>query len=294
MSVGIDLHLHTTVSDGRSTPEDLVSEADLAGLRTIAVTDHDTTGAWPRVAAAARARGMACIPGVEITAVEAGRDLHMLAYFVNPDDGDLVAFLANQRVDRRRRLLVMADALESLGVPVDRDPLEASAAAASGRSPGRPWLADAMVRAGHVKDIAEAFDRYLAEGRPAFVRRQGAPPQDVIALVARAGGLTSLAHPGKASRDELVPILAAAGLDAIEVYHPDHDVVSTERYRQMAQRHSLLVTGGSDYHGKASGRAAGLGRIGLGAEDYARLVERAEWNGQRQKAQGTRQKAGTN
>jgi predicted metal-dependent phosphoesterase TrpH len=275
VSVRIDLHLHTTVSDGRSTPEDLVAEAASAGLSTIAVTDHDTTGAWATVAAAAQARGMSCVPGIEITAVHEGRDVHVLAYLFDPDGVELAAFLAEQRVDRRRRLFLMADALDRLGVPVDRAPLRAAAEASSGRSPGRPMLADALVRAGHVKNIVEAFDRYLAEGRPAFVSRDGASIQDVIALVARAGGLTSLAHPGKLKRDDLIPALAAAGLDAIEVHHPDHDEVATARYRRLARQHALLVTGGSDYHGKGSGRTAGLGRIGLGAEDYARLVERA-------------------
>ena len=153
----------------------------------------------------------------------------------------------------------------------------------AGRSPGRPLLADALIRAGHVRTIAEAFDRFLGDGQPAFMSRDGASPQDVIALVARAGGLTSLAHPGKVKRDDLIPILAAAGLDAIEVHHPDHDEEATGRYQQMAERYSLLVTGGSDYHGPGSGRTAGLGRIGLGAEDYARLVERSGWDS-RQKA----------
>jgi predicted metal-dependent phosphoesterase TrpH len=281
VKVRIDLHLHTTVSDGRSTPEDLVAEAANAGLSTIAVTDHDTTGAWDLVAPAAQRRGMACIPGIEITAVYEGRDVHMLAYFVDPNGIELIEFLDRQRVDRRRRLFVMAEVLERLGVPVDRAPLEEAALAATGRSPGRPMLADALIRAGHVKTIVEAFERYLGEGRPAFVSREGASPQEVVALVKRAGGLSSLAHPGKLKRDDLIPVLAAAGLDAVEVHHPDHDEVSTARYRRIARKHSLLVTGGSDYHGEGSGRTAGLGRIGLGPEDYARLIARSGWSGAR-------------
>ena len=279
MKVRIDLHLHTTVSDGRSTPEDLIAEAAIAGLSTIAVTDHDTTGAWDLVSAAARARGMACVPGIEITAVHEGRDIHVLAYFVDPGGEELTGFLVRQRTDRRRRLFLMADALDRLGVPIDRAPLDEAAAGASGRSPGRPLLAEGLIRAGHVKNIVEAFDRYLSEGRPAFISRDGATPQDVIALVKRAGGLTSLAHPGKVKRDDLIPVLAAAGLDAIEVHHPDHDERSTARYRRLAKRYSLLVTGGSDYHGKGSGRTSGLGRIGLAADDFARLVDRSGWSG---------------
>ena len=181
----------------------------------------------------------------------------------------------------------MADALDRLGVPVDRAPIDEAVAGRTGRSLGRPLLAEALVRAGHVRDIQDAFERFLGEGRPAFVARDGAAPQEVIALVARAGGLSSLAHPGKVKRDELIPVLAAAGLDAIEVHHPDHDAESTARYRSLAFDHSLLVTGGSDYHGQGSGRTAGLGRVGLGAEDYARLVERAAGRRPRLQAQGT-------
>jgi predicted metal-dependent phosphoesterase TrpH len=281
VKIRIDLHLHTTVSDGRSTPDALVSEAAKAGLSTIAVTDHDTTGAWEIVSRAAHRRGMSCIPGIEITSVSEGRDLHMLAYFVEPDGAELTGFLARQRVDRRRRLFLMADRLDRLGVPVDRRPLDEAAASLTGRSPGRPMLADALIRAGHVKTIVEAFDRYLGEGRPAFISREGASPQEVIGLVKRAGGLTSLAHPGKVKRDDLIPMLAAAGLDALEVHHPDHDEAATARYAQLAGTYSLLVTGGSDYHGKGSGRTAGLGRVGLGEDDYARLVERSGWPGAR-------------
>jgi len=281
VNISIDLHLHTTVSDGRSTPDELVAEAAAAGLSTIAVTDHDTTGACAQVAAAAHARGMSWIPGIEITAVHEGRDVHMLAYFFDTAGVELSEFLERQRVDRRRRLFVMADVLERIGVPIDREPLNAAAANSTGRSPGRPLLADGLIRAGHVKNIAEAFERYLGDGRPAFISREGASPVEVVALIKRAGGITSIAHPGKLRRDDLIPVLAAAGMDAIEVNHPDHDDLATARYAHLARQYSLLVTGGSDYHGKGSGRTSGLGRIGLGAEDYSRLIERSGWAGAR-------------
>ena len=273
----IDLHLHTTASDGRLSPEDLVREAHAAGLVTMAVTDHDTTAAIAAAAAAARAHGLTCVPGIEITALHARRDVHVLAYFFDPDSGELAGFLKRQREDRRRRLFEMADALDRLGVPVDPAPLREAATPGTGRAPGRPLLAAALVRAGHVASIAEAFDRFLAEGRPAYAARQGASPVDVIALIARAGGLTSLAHPGKLRLDAMIPPLAEAGLSAIEVHHSDHSDADTDRYRRMADRLDLLVTGGSDYHGPGSGRAAGFGRIHLPADDYARLVERAGW-----------------
>jgi predicted metal-dependent phosphoesterase TrpH len=274
----IDLHRHTTASDGRSRPSDLVDEAANAGLTTIAVTDHDTLAGLPEAEAAARQRGIACLPGIEITAVHAGRDVHILAYFVSPASDELGGFLERQRADRRRRLFEMAERLERAGVPVDQEGLRRRATGA-GRSAGRPMLADALVRAGHVSSISEAFERYLGQGRPGFVAREGATPSEVIALVSRAGGLTSLAHPGKLRSDDLIPGMVEAGLPAIEVNHPDHDEIDVRRYRQMATTFGLLVTGGSDYHGPGSGRTAGLGHVTLAQADFERLAERGGWTG---------------
>lgn len=275
----IDLHLHTTASDGRSTPADLVREAAAAGLTTIAVTDHDTTAAIADVAAAAQGAGLDVVPGIEITAVDRGRDVHILAYFLRADSIELDAFLQRQRADRRRRLFEMIDALDRAGAPVDRAGLDARLAGERHRSLGRPLLAQALVQAGYVATIAEAFDRYLGEGRPAYVARQGASPCEVVRLVTHAGGLASLAHPGKLRRDEIIPDLVDAGLPAIEVHHPDHDDVDVGRYRQLAAAYGLLVTGGSDYHGPGSGRTAGLGRVTLGRADFDRLAARAGWTG---------------
>ncbi len=273
----IDLHMHTTASDGRSTPSQLVAEVVAMGITTMAVVDHDTTAGWDEVSAAASAAGVACVPGIEITAVDHGRDVHMLGYCFDRNCPELVTFLTTQRADRQRRLREIGDRLERLGVPVDLERAMAQAARSVGRAVGRPMAAAALVEAGHVADIREAFDRYLGEGRPAFIERQGATPAEVVALVARAGGVTSLAHPGKTNKDQLIPDLVAAGLPAIEVYHPEHNTAETARYRQMASTFNLLVTGGSDYHGVGSGRSQGLGQFHLPAADFARLAERTEW-----------------
>jgi predicted metal-dependent phosphoesterase TrpH len=275
----IDLHLHTTASDGRSSPEQLVHEAREAGLTTIAVTDHDTTAAVSAVMAVAATLNIETVAGIEITAVHGGRDVHMLAYFLDPHAGELAAFLARQREDRRRRVVTMLESLERLGLSVDQTAIRERASGEAGRAIGRPMVAEALMRAGHVRSIAEAFDRFLAEGRPAYVPRRGAPPHQVLALVAGAGGLTSLAHPGKLRRDEIIPELVEAGLAAIEVHHPDHDPLDVNRYRRMAESYGLLVTGGSDYHGPGSGRTAGLGRVTLPREDFDRLADRAGWPG---------------
>lgn len=272
----IDLHMHTTASDGRLTPSQLVAEAVRLGLTTIAVTDHDTTGAWEEVSAAARAAGITCIPGIEITAVHDGRDVHMLGYFFDREFPELVSFLETQLTDRRRRVYEIGDRLAQLGVPVDMEQALASPEM-KGRAWGRPIAAAALVAAGHVADIREAFERYLAEGRPAFIERVGVSPAEVVALVTRAGGLTSMAHPGKTQKDHLIPGLVAAGLPAIEVYHADHDELATAEYRKMAGHFGLLVTGGSDYHGPGSGREQAFGRVNLPAADFARFTERAGW-----------------
>ncbi len=273
----IDLHMHTTASDGRSTPSQLVDEVVAMGITTMAVVDHDTTAGWDEVSAAAAVAGVACMPGIEITAVDHGRDVHMLGYCFDRNYPELVTFLSTQREDRTRRLREIGDRLARLGVPVDLQGAMAEAARSAGRAMGRPMAAAALVAAGHVASIREAFDRYLAEGRPAFIERQGAQPAAVVALVARAGGVTSLAHPGKTQKDHLIPDLVAAGLPAIEVYHPEHDAAETARYRQMADTFNLLVTGGSDYHGVGSGRSQGLGQFYLPAADFTRLAERTGW-----------------
>lgn len=271
----IDLHLHTTASDGRSTPEALVREVQAAGVHVMAVTDHDTVAAVTAVTQAAAVVGIACVPGIEVTAVEDGRDLHFLGYFIDIACAELDEFLGRQRAERRRRLLAIADRLDRLGAPIDGAGLLTGADEQAGRAVGRPLVAAALVRAGHASDMADAFHRYLGEGRPAFVERPGMPPAEVIALIDRAGGLSSLAHPGKMGRDAIIPDLIDAGLSAIEVFHPDHTEHDVHRYGQLARSAGLLVTGGSDYHGPGSGRTEGLGKVGLPDEAYRAFAARA-------------------
>jgi len=271
----IDLHVHTTASDGRTPPEAIVGEALAAGIATLAVTDHDTMAGVAAAAAASEGTALAVVPGIEITAVHGARDVHVLGYFLDPAHPELGAFLADQRADRRRRVADMLAALERLGVRVDAASVTARAAAGAGRSIGRPAIAEALVAAGHARDIADAFDRYLAEDRPAFIPRVGAAPAEVVRLIGRAGGLASLAHPGKSQVDALLDELVDAGMPAIEVYHPDHDAPATAKYEAVAVRHGLIPTGGSDYHGGGSGRSSAFGRLGVPAEAFARLARAA-------------------
>ena len=269
----IDLHLHTTASDGVCTPSELVDMAWRAGISTMSVTDHDTVAAVAEIAALTRDIGMGFVPGIEITAVHEGRDVHVLGYFIDPDSAPFAEFLQRQRVDRVRRLSEMVDRLAEIGKPINREKVLAKKEA--GGSLGRPMVARALVKAGHVSDMRQAFDELIGEGKPAFVPRVGPPPSEVVVIIAQAGGVASLAHPGLLKRDDLIPALVDAGLPALEAFHSDHDPETTERYLALAERLGLAVSGGSDYHGEPIRRRSAFGKIGLPLEHFERLAARA-------------------
>lgn len=271
--------MHTTASDGRLTPQALVARVHAAGLTTISVTDHDTVAALAEVTHGAAAHGIRVVPGIEITAVADGRDVHMLGYFVDPGCESLTRFLVSQRDLRVGRVREIAARLATLGIGIDAEAILAHAATRPGSSVGRPQLARALVKAGHVASTQDAFERWLANGRPGYVPRQGPSPADVVDAVHRAGGIASMAHPGVTQRDDLIAPLADAGLDAIEVYHSDHSAEDQATYRRLAARFNLLVSGGSDFHGEeppgsekpGRSRRATLGVTTLPAEAFAAL-----------------------
>jgi predicted metal-dependent phosphoesterase TrpH len=270
----IDLHMHTTASDGRSSPEALIDEVSAAGCHTVAVTDHDTIAGVAAARETATRAGLSFVSGIEMTAVVEGVDVHILGYFIDIAEPSLGEFLRLQRERRRERVVAMGERLHRSGAPVDiaailEVPIE------SGRAVGRPAVARALVAAGHASDVADAFNRFLVEGRPGHVPRTGPGPAEVIARVRAAGGVSSLAHPGKLRRDHLIERMVADGLDALEVYHSDHTVGDVVRYQGLADRLGAMVTGGSDYHGPGSGRTSGLGEVGLPPSAFDRLVSYA-------------------
>jgi 3',5'-nucleoside bisphosphate phosphatase len=270
----IDLHTHTTASDGLCTPSELVARAGLAGVHVLGVTDHDTVAGLAEAAVACASSGIEFVPGIEITTAVGHVDVHILGYFLDLRSSALVSFLSEQRrrrIDRVRRII---GRLRTFGLVLDADTVVQPAIADPSRAAGRPWIARALVAAGHVQTTAEAFDRWLGRGRPAFVPRDVASPADVFARIHEAGGLASLAHPWLLDLDREIATFANAGLDAIEAYGADPDRPATTRYVSIADDLGLAVSGISDYHADTSHGAAALGSASLPQEAFDVLKSR--------------------
>lgn len=242
----------------------------MAGIRVLAVTDHDTLGGLAEARRAAVQFGLRLVDGVEVTAVEEGRDVHVLAYFVDPADAGFGRFLVSQRDARVARVREIGVRLAVLGAPVDVEQILASEVREDG-AVGRPAVAAALVQAGHARTQKDAFDQFLGARGAAFVPRVGPSVAEAIVRIHEAGGVASLAHPGLNRADPRIAAWAEVGLDALEVYHSDHDLATVARYRAMADSLGLAVTGGSDYHGDDRVERARLGRVTLPEEDFERL-----------------------
>jgi predicted metal-dependent phosphoesterase TrpH len=243
------------------------------------VTDHDTVAALDEAAAACAAEGLELVPGIEITSARGGRDVHVLGYFFDRRSAALLAFLEAQRADRVRRVREMLGRLRDLGVVVDEEEIFGTPPWPSARSAGRPLIARALVQRGHVRTTGEAFDLYLAEGRPAFVARRAPTPEEVVAILHQVGGIAALAHPALLGHDEWIPGLAGAGLDAIEAFYPDHTPALTLHYRTLAADLSLAVSGGSDYHGHGDHGPQYPGEAVLPEDEFAKLQARVPRGG---------------
>ena len=247
----IDLHTHSTHSDGTFGPAELVRLAAERDLQVIALTDHDTTNGLPEALATGLEVGIQVVPGVEFSAEYLGTSVHILCYWMDAEDPALQLELRRLREDRYRRGELMVEKLGSLGLPVE---FESVREIAGDATIVRPHIAQAMVEAGLVATEKEAFDRYIGDGGPAHVAKHALDPLDAVALIEDAGGVCALAHPGmwgdqSSVPDELIEHMVAAGMRGLEVDHPDHTPEARERYRALADRLGLIATGGSDCHG---------------------------------------------
>jgi len=243
----IDLHLHSTASDGSFPPETVAAMAASNGVTVMSLTDHDTLDGIPAARARAEGAGIRLISGVELSVSENGSDVHLLAYGFDPLDAPLVTAVARYREGRRERAVKILARLKGLGIRISMDTVDEIAA---GAAIGRPHVAEALLRDGHIETFNEAFQRYLGHHAPAYVPKRVVTLEEASSIVRDAGGVTILAHPGTLNRDHLIPAWARRGLDGIEVWHSKHDAPAVERYRGFAQLHGLLMTGGSDYHGE--------------------------------------------
>lgn len=257
-SACVDLHSHSTASDGSRAPADVVAAAHAAGLAAIALTDHDTVAGIPEAGAAARDLGIRLVPGVELSAVEGDVETHLLGLHLSRP-AEIEAGLAALREMRRERAERIVARLNELGVRITfEDVLEQ----AGGAAIGRPHVARAMVQEGWAKDVRDAFDRYLGNGRPAFVSKDRLTMTDAIAMIHRAGGLAVIAHPGHTGTRARIEALLAQGLDGVEVLHPSHTAEDVARLRAITDHLGMLPSGGSDWHGASDGpRTLGTMRV---------------------------------
>lgn len=256
----IDLHVHTTASDGSLSPAETVREAVARGVGLLGIADHDTVGGIPAAEEAARAVGLPLVPGVELSVGSGEREIHVLGCFVDVGGIALREILAALRAARDRRNERILLRLAQLGAPVD--PARVQDIAGSG-SVGRPHIAKALVEAGHVSSEGEAFGRYLARGRPAYVGRERLSPREASKVIREAGGIPVLGHPAKIGPRPVIEALVDEEMAGLEVFHSDHDERDVALLMSIAKERDLLITGGTDSHGPHSDRPIAIGSLDI-------------------------------
>lgn len=243
----VDLHLHTTCSDGQDTPEELVEAAVAGGYRVISITDHDTVEGVIRGIGAAAGTPLEVIPGIELSALDGDSDIHILGYFIDCHDPEFIRQIAFFKEKRRERAEEIVLTLNRLGLDIQIDTV---LRIAHGAPVGRPHIAEALVSEELVTTYDEAFARYIGTHAPAYVPKYRVSPAEAIGLIRKNGGIPVIAHPGVLNRDEIIGELIGYGLMGIEAVHPLHVPEKQAFYEKLARKHGLVVTGGSDWHGK--------------------------------------------
>ncbi|MFH1775381.1 MAG: PHP domain-containing protein [Chloroflexota bacterium] len=274
----VDLHLHSTASDGRFSPEEIVRLAAGRGLTIIALADHDTAdGIVPALAAAEAFPELRVIPAVEISTDIPSGEIHVLGYFIDLTDQELAASLKRFRHSREERAGGMVAKLRNLGIRIE---LERVREIAGAGSVGRPHLAQAMLEKGYIASLAEAFSKYIGHGGPAYVARDKMAPAEAVRLILGAGGLPVLAHPFTVADPETVTIeLKAAGLVGIEAYYGGHSAEQINQLLGLAHKYHLIATGGSDYHGLDDSAEIMMGEVEVPLESAEKLIALAEKTG---------------
>lgn len=269
--VRIDLHSHTTASDGSLSPEELVQLAKQQGVVALAVTDHDSVASLPRAQAEGERLGIEIIPSIEISCLYEDVELHILGYFINAEDPRLEATLRQYLTSRDDRNPKIIERLRELGCDLTYEEVKTFAGSAT---IGRPHIAQVLLRKGYVNSVSDAFDRYLTDGGPAYVPRVLPTPKEAIGLIRQIGGIPVLAHPVYTARiqkpfDHVCAMLKGFGLMGIETIYSSHTQQQTDRFRSIAREHQLLVTGGSDFHGDSKPNilvGTGYGNLGVPAD----------------------------
>ena len=271
--MSIDLHIHSSASDGTYGPEEIIEIGVAKGVTALSICDHDSLAANAAAQAAARGR-LTYIPGLEISTNHGQMEIHILGYFVSPDHVPLVEELQRIRRERAARIERTVARLQELGIGLTVAEVEATARLQPGHDAalGRPHVAAALTKMGAVSSPAEAFDRYLRRGRPAFMARSCVKPEHAIALIRGAGGLPVLSHPGLMRNDGLIRELALQGLRGVEAYHTSHTARDTERYLALAEKLGLYVTGGTDSHGPTGSYPVEIGGVDVPDECAHRLL----------------------
>jgi predicted metal-dependent phosphoesterase TrpH len=270
----IDLHLHTTASDGRLSPEEVVKLAVERGLMAIAITDHDSVeGIAAAMKAAEASPSLKVIPGVEFNTDIPDGEVHILGYFIDYESQELRQTLRRLRQGRRKRARRMIAKLAQLGIEVEWERVKELAA---GGSMGRPHIAQAMLEQGHISSLQEAFNRYIGRSGPAYVERERLTPVEAVELVVKAGGLPVLAHPaGIDGLEDILCQLKAAGLVGLEAYYDGYNRRTINWLVDIAKRHGLIISGGSDFHGFGGRKEKHIGGMGIPSHCVEQLIARA-------------------
>ena len=255
-----DLHTHTTYSDGVLSPYDLIKRAHEVNLDVLGITDHDNVNAVEDSIELGKELGIEIVAGVELSTAIEDREIHILGYFVDCKNKDLLEYLTFSRRERVKRAEKIVEKLNSINVPLK---LEAVLEKAGSAAVGRPHIANALLDEGLTASYVEAFSKYIGYGGPAYEKKHSLSPEDTIALLASTGGLSFLAHPGKYTTDAILHRLIKSGLDGIEVVHPSHPPEKVQHYRNIVGQYFLLESGGSDFHGGKRNDDGALGSYNI-------------------------------